>query len=81
MDALRKSKKELVEEIQSLRLRLDDFEQKKSTSKQPKSPMEENEGKFRLLCEKAPLPYQSLDKNGCLIDVNLAWLEVLGYKR
>ncbi|QJB55797.1 PAS domain S-box protein [Pseudodesulfovibrio sp. zrk46] len=29
----------------------------------------------------APLPYQSLDEDGCLADVNQSWLDLLGYKR
>jgi len=33
------------------------------------------------LFERAPLGYQSLDENGCFLDVNDAWLETLGYKR
>ena len=36
---------------------------------------------FEFLFENAPLPYQSLDKNGNIIMVNKAWLEVLGYKK
>lgn len=27
-----------------------------------------------------PLPYQSLDENGCLIKVNTPWLRLLGYE-
>jgi PAS domain S-box-containing protein len=34
-----------------------------------------------LLYEKSPVPYQSLDRDGCLIEVNRAWLETLGYER
>ncbi|MEW6347870.1 MAG: PAS domain S-box protein [Thermodesulfobacteriota bacterium] len=40
-----------------------------------------SEEKFRLLYEDAPLGYQSLDKNGYLVEVNRAWLEALGYTR
>ncbi len=29
--------------------------------------------------EQAPQPYQSLDKEGCLIEVNAAWRKTLGY--
>ena len=43
--------------------------------------VQENEKKFRALYENAPLSYQSLDKDGCLLDVNPAWLETLGYQR
>lgn len=41
----------------------------------------ESENKFRLLFENAPLPYQSLDENGNLLEVNRLWLSVLGYAK
>jgi len=41
----------------------------------------QNEARYRLLYEQAPLGYQSLDENGCVIDVNQAWLDMLGYRR
>ena len=46
-----------------------------------KDKTEESERKFKLLYENAPLSYQSLDTNACLIDVNPTWLQTLGYKR
>jgi PAS domain S-box-containing protein len=36
---------------------------------------------FRQLYERAPLSYQSLDENGCCIEINQTWLENLGYSR
>jgi len=39
----------------------------------------ESERKFRLLYEAAPVAYQSLDRNGRLLEVNDAWLKALGY--
>ncbi len=42
---------------------------------------EQKEQKFRTLYENAPLAYQSLDEKGCFIDVNPAWLNVLGYEK
>ncbi|MEN6576011.1 MAG: PAS domain S-box protein [Phycisphaerales bacterium] len=36
---------------------------------------------FRTLYTQCPLPYQSLDENGCLLDVNPRWLQILGYAR
>ena len=36
---------------------------------------------FRRLYEEAPLPYQSLDSEGRLLEVNRAWEETFGYKR
>ena len=40
-----------------------------------------SELKHRMLYIHTPLPYQSLDKNGNLLDVNPAWLKTLGYSR
>jgi PAS domain S-box-containing protein len=36
---------------------------------------------FRRLYEEAPLPYQSLDSEGRLLEVNRAWEQAFGYKR
>ncbi len=43
--------------------------------------LEENEERFRLLYEHAPLPYQSLDETGLLIEVNQTWLDAFGITR
>jgi two-component system, cell cycle sensor histidine kinase and response regulator CckA len=43
--------------------------------------LRESEKKFRLLYEEAPVPYQSLDEDGNLLEVNAAWLSLLGYAR
>ena len=40
-----------------------------------------SEERFKLLYEKAPIAYQSLDEGGNFIEVNQAWLEVLGYTK
>lgn len=41
----------------------------------------DSELKYRALYENAPLSYQSLDEQGCFLDVNPAWLRTLGYER
>ncbi len=43
--------------------------------------LRESEKRFKLLFDNAPLSYQSLDNNGCFIDVNSTWLSSLGYSR
>ena len=43
--------------------------------------LQESEERFRRLYERAPLGYQSLDEEGRFIDVNQAWLDLLGYSR
>lgn len=41
----------------------------------------EKEAHFRLMYGNSPLGYQSLDCSGHLIEVNPAWLDILGYRR
>ncbi|PLX21903.1 MAG: hypothetical protein C0597_02960 [Marinilabiliales bacterium] len=36
---------------------------------------------FRTIFQNFPLPYQSLDKDGIIVDVNPLWEEILGYSR
>jgi PAS domain S-box-containing protein len=49
--------------------------------KRAEESLRESEERFRRLYEQAPLGYQSLDAEGCFIDVNQAWLDLLGYSR
>jgi PAS domain S-box-containing protein len=44
-------------------------------------PIDYSDDYFRTLFELAPLPYQSLDIDGCILNVNAAWCEMLGYAR
>lgn len=43
--------------------------------------LKESEERFKMLFEKAPIGYQSLDENACIVDVNETWLETLGYQK
>ena len=43
--------------------------------------LRESESRFRELYEKAPLAYQSLDVEGNILEVNDAWLNLLGFRR
>jgi two-component system, NarL family, sensor histidine kinase ComP len=43
--------------------------------------LQESEERFRRLYQQAPLGYQSLDAEGCFIDVNQAWLDLFQYRR
>jgi PAS domain S-box-containing protein len=49
--------------------------------RQAEAELRRSEAKFRLLYEKAPLGYQSLDEDGIIREVNQAWLNLLGYSR
>jgi PAS domain S-box-containing protein len=48
---------------------------------QAEAELQASEERFRMLFDQAPLGYQSLDEDGNFIDVNRAWLDLLGYKR
>ena len=43
--------------------------------------LSDSEQKFKSLYNNAPLSYQSLNEDGCLINVNPTWLKMLGYER
>ncbi|MFW9813753.1 MAG: PAS domain S-box protein [Candidatus Thorarchaeota archaeon] len=43
--------------------------------------LEASEQRFRDLFEKAPLGYQTLDVDGEIVNVNQAWLDIMGYTK
>ena len=43
--------------------------------------LKQSEERYRLLYENVPIGYQTLDEDGRVIDVNQAWLEILGYSK
>jgi PAS domain S-box-containing protein len=49
--------------------------------KQIEQALRESEEHFHLMYERSPLGYQSLDDHGNFIEVNQAWLDILGYQR
>ncbi len=49
--------------------------------KRAEDALRDSEERFRRLYENAPLAYQSLNADGHILDVNAAWLDMLGYAR
>jgi two-component system cell cycle sensor histidine kinase/response regulator CckA len=49
--------------------------------KQTAGPSQADSSLLHFLCEKAPVAYQSLNELGEIIEVNPAWLALLGYTR
>jgi PAS domain S-box-containing protein/putative nucleotidyltransferase with HDIG domain len=45
------------------------------------SALRDSEERFHALFEQAPMGYQSLDEDGCFLEVNQAWLDLLGFSR
>jgi len=50
-------------------------------SKHKEKTLIDNEQKYKSMYETAPLAFQSLDNEGCFLDVNPAWLKILGYEK
>lgn len=48
---------------------------------QAEEKLKQSEEQYRLLFENAPIGCQTLDRSGRLIDVNRAWLDILGYSK
>lgn len=66
---------------EELEQKIKELEQQVKKIKEVEVALIESEERFRLLYERAPLAYQSLDKEGYLIEVNQAWLDMLGYSK
>ena len=66
---------------EELERRVQELEKIESEHKYSREALQKNESLFKVLYEKAPLGYQSLDENGHFIVVNQAWLDTLGYTR
>ena len=80
-----KSKDELVKELQELRKEKNElmalYEKDIAEYKKMIEQIRVSEKYFQSLFENAPMGYQSLDEDGCFIDVNQEWLKTLGYNR
>ncbi|MDP3481572.1 MAG: PAS domain S-box protein [Desulfoprunum sp.] len=75
------SYEELIEKIARLESEVLAGRQFEKTVRQQEEYLRESEAKFRLLFERTPVSYQSLDIDGNFLEVNQAWLETLGYTR
>ncbi|MCK4794132.1 MAG: PAS domain S-box protein, partial [Desulfobacteraceae bacterium] len=74
-----KTKAQLIDELAQMRHQVDELEVLQTERKRTEEMLRENENKFRLLYERVPIPYQSLDEEGRMVEVNQAWLDKLGY--
>jgi PAS domain S-box-containing protein len=78
MQVLIMSNKPTYDELEK---RIRDLEQLEIERENSKKALREIENNFRFFYQNAPIAYQSLDENGCIIEVNEAWLDTLGYDR
>ncbi len=67
--------KEAEDKLRSEKLFLEDLVLERTHS------LNESQKKYQALYDNAPLPYQSLDKDGTFRDINPAWLSTLGYSK
>ncbi|MCB2188698.1 MAG: PAS domain S-box protein [Deltaproteobacteria bacterium] len=66
-------------ELARLQARVRELETELARKARLETALKESEDRFRLLYERAPLSYQSLDQDGNFLAVNQAWLDCLGY--
>jgi len=64
-----------------LQKRVEDLEKQLAKCAKVEEMLKKNLERYRLLFERAPLTYQSIDEKGRLLEVNQAWLDMLGYSR
>ncbi len=76
-----KTKDQLIQELTVARKRISELEFLQKEHGKLLDALARAEEFFRLLYEKAPVGYQSLDRAGCIIAVNQAWLDTFGYPR
>ena len=60
---------------------LDSIKQHLVDSKLKEATFQAERNHLKQMFELAPFGYQSLDENGCFLDVNQTWLNLLGYLR
>ncbi|MBP1751995.1 MAG: domain S-box [Geobacteraceae bacterium] len=75
------SRNELLRKIDQLHGRIAELEKSGEEYRKETEKLRQGEERFRSFFMEAPLSYQSLDRNGCFIEVNQAWLNILGYAR
>ncbi|MBL7128972.1 MAG: PAS domain S-box protein, partial [Ignavibacteria bacterium] len=76
-----KTKKQLITELKKLRLENNRIKKSGNVIDEIVRERLENEKKFRQLYETMPVAYQSLDRNGKILDVNKIWCKALGFNR
>ena len=69
------------EEIKRLKKQIKELEKSEALRQRAEETQRESEEQHRALYNNAPLSYQSLDEDGCFIDINPGWLKTLGYDR
>jgi len=72
---------ELIDKISRLERDNQVCRQLRETVRRQEEELKKSEEKLRLLFERTPISYQSLDAEGRFIEVNQAWLDTLGYTK
>jgi PAS domain S-box-containing protein len=71
-------KKPSYEEMEK---RVQESDRAESERKKAEETLRGSEDQHNLMFDNIPIGYQSLDKDGCILDVNKGWLDSLGYQR
>jgi PAS domain S-box-containing protein len=76
-----KTKDQLIQEIQILKQQISQIEHKELNVCSSDVKHFDSSRKYQNLFESFPIPYQSLDVDGRILDINQAWLDKMGYQR
>jgi len=76
-----KTKKQLIDELEELRTQISGLKKAGTGVSRMNEELGNDEQRFKFLYERAPLGYQSLNENGHFIEINQAFLDMLGYSR
>jgi PAS domain S-box-containing protein len=80
-----KTREELLNELQEVKKELvtlkKSYQKDLIDSRLTLDALRESEARFQSFFEGVPVGYQSLDENGCFIEVNPEWLRTFGYSR
>ena len=76
-----KTKEELMSEIEALRQRIAELETAHAAPSATDECVWISSVHPHLSPEELPSGYQSLDENGCLLEVNHVWLDAMGYSK
>jgi len=77
----KKAKKQLLQQVVTLRQRINELENSKTERKNPEEDLRESEERFRALMEQSPIAIQVMTPYGKIVQINDAYTKLWGVSR